>query len=175
MSTARAAIVLGLVLLGTAAADSATALEGGRGGLLRRRRGVSTPQATAAPEKNQGADARAKKFVEYYEATVRPLEIEANRRSWVANVTGKDADFQEKQAAEDKLDLSLADAKRFAELKAIKDAGVRDPLLARQIAVLYLEFLGRQVPPSCSRRFRRSRTRSSGSSTSTATTWAARN
>ncbi len=147
MPTVRAAIMLGLILLGAAAADSATALEGGRGGLLRRHRGVLTPQATAAPEKNQAADTEAKKFVEYYEATVRPLEIEANRRSWVANVTGKDADFQEKQAAEDKLDLCLADATRFAELKAIKEAGVRDPLLARQIAVIYLEFLGRQVPP----------------------------
>ena len=58
MSTARAAIVLGLVLLGTAAADSATALEGGRGGLLRRHRGVSTPQATAAPEKTKGPTPR---------------------------------------------------------------------------------------------------------------------
>ena len=106
-----------------------------------------TPQTTAALEKDQAIDAHARRFVEYYEATVRPLEIEANRLSWIANVTGKDADYQKKQAAEDKLDLCLSDPQRFAELKAIKDAGVRDPLLARQIAVLYLEFLGRQVPP----------------------------
>ena len=34
---------------------------------------------------------------------------------------------------------------RFAELKAIKEQGVADPLLARQITVLYLEYLAKQV------------------------------
>ncbi len=145
MLITHAKLVLVVIVLGTLAAGSAAALEGGRG-MLRRRHRVLTPQTTAAPEKDQATDARAKKFAAYYEATVRPLEIEANRLSWTANVTGRDADFQKKQAAEDKLDLCLADPKRFAELKAIKDAGVRDPLLARQIDVLYLEFLGRQVP-----------------------------
>jgi peptidyl-dipeptidase A len=142
---ARVAFVFVLILLGTAA-DSAVALQKGRG-ILRRHRGVSTPQATAAAEKGQAMDARAKQFVEYYEATVRPLEIEASRASWIANVSGKEADFQNKQEAEDALDLCLADGKRFAELKAIKDGRVGDPLLARQIAVIYLEYLGRQVPP----------------------------
>jgi peptidyl-dipeptidase A len=146
MSASHAKLALVLVALGTLVADFAIAQEGGRG-FLRRRRGVPTPQTTAAGEKNQGTDAQAKKFIAYYEANIRPLEIEAGRLSWIANVTGKESDFEKKQAAEDKLDSSLADAKRFAELKAIKDAGVRDPLLAREIDVLYLEFLGRQVPP----------------------------
>ncbi len=148
---AKAALVL--IVLGMLAADSAAALEGGQGGIFRRHRGILTTQSTTAAKQGQATDADAKKdddakkFVEYYEATVRPLEIEAGRLSWVANVTGKEADFQAKQAAEDKLDLCLADPKRFAELKAIKEGGVHDPLLARQIAVLYLEFLGRQVSP----------------------------
>ena len=142
----RAKVALVVIVLGTLLAESAVALEGGRG-LLRRRQGVSTPQTTAAPEKNQPTETQAKKFVAYYEATVRPLEIEASRLSWIANVSGREADFQKKRDAEDKLDLCLANPKRFAELKAIKEAGVHDPQLARQIAVLYLEFLGRQVPP----------------------------
>jgi len=41
----------------------------------------------------------------------------------------------------------LSDPKTFAELKAVKEGGVRDPLLARQIEVLYLQYLGRQVDP----------------------------
>ena len=101
----------------------------------------------AAAENDDGIDARAKRFVEYYEATVRPLEIEANRLSWIANVTGKEEDYAKKQAAEEKVDLCLADPQRFAELKAIKQAGVHSPLLAREITVVYLEALGKQLPP----------------------------
>lgn len=97
--------------------------------------------------KDSDADVRALRFVDYYQTTVRPLEIEAGRLSWVANVTGNEADYAKKQAAEEKLDVCLSDVRWFAELKAIKESHVRDPLLARQIAVLYLEFLGRQVSP----------------------------
>ena len=63
------------------------------------------PAATLAYEN----DARAKRFVERYDATVRPLEIAAARAFWNANVTGKEADFQKKQEAEEKLELSLSD------------------------------------------------------------------
>jgi peptidyl-dipeptidase A len=101
----------------------------------------------AGAEDSSTADARAKRFVRQYEATVRPLEIEVNRCAWTANVTGKNEDFQKKQEAEEQLDLRLSDPRQFAELKAVKEAGVSDPLLARQIAVLYLEYLERQVPP----------------------------
>ncbi len=139
----RTALVL--IALGVLFADSAMAQDGSRG-FLRRRRPASASQPTVG-EKDRGTDAQARKFVAYYEASIRPLEIEAGWLSWLANVSGKEADFAAKQAAEDKLDASLADAKRFAELKAIKDSGVRDPLLSREIDVLYLEFLGRQVPP----------------------------
>jgi len=90
--------------------------------------------------KDQGIDARARRFVEYYEATVRPLEIEASRLSGSPMSPAKDADFLKKQAAEDKLDLCLSDPRWFTELKTIKSREWRNPLLARQIAVLYLEF-----------------------------------
>ena len=51
---------------------------------------IAGPAATLA----YADDARAKRFVEQYEATVRPLEIEAARRFWTANVTGKEEDFR---------------------------------------------------------------------------------
>jgi peptidyl-dipeptidase A len=90
-------------------------------------------------------DARAKLFLDQYEQNVRPLEIEAARCYWAANVTGTEADFQKKQAAEETVDLALSDPSRFAELKAIRQAGVADPQVARQIEVLYLEYLDKQV------------------------------
>ena len=91
--------------------------------------------------------ARAGRFIQHYEATVRPLEIEANRAAWIANLTGKDEDFKRKEEAETKLALALSDRRAFAELKAIQQDGLLDPLLARQIKVLYLEYLGKQIDP----------------------------
>ena len=118
--------------------------------------------------------ARAKRFIESYNADVRPLEIEVNRSAWTANITGKEADFQKKQAAEEKLDLCLADPKQFAELKAIKQSGVSDPLLAREIAVLYLEYLEQQIPAELMKKIWPSRTPSSRRSTSSGPSSAAR-
>ncbi len=103
--------------------------------------------SAAALEPDKENDARAKRFVDQYDATVRPLEIEAARLFWTANVTGKEEDFQKKQEAEEKVELALSDPQRFAELKTIKGAAISDPLLARQVTVLYLEYLGKQVDP----------------------------
>ncbi|MBU4273745.1 MAG: M2 family metallopeptidase [Planctomycetes bacterium] len=102
---------------------------------------------TAASESDKPNDARAMQFIRQYEATVRPLEIETNLLWWTASLTGKEEDFRKKQAAEEKLDLCLANPQRFAELKAIRQSGVSDPLLARQIDVLYRKYLSRQIPP----------------------------
>ena len=58
MSASHAKLALVLITLVTLVADFAIAQEGGRG-FLRRRRGVSTPQTTAASEKNQATEAQA--------------------------------------------------------------------------------------------------------------------
>ncbi|MBN1395850.1 MAG: M2 family metallopeptidase [Pirellulales bacterium] len=92
-------------------------------------------------------DARARCFIQQYEETVEPLVIEVNRRDWDAAVSGKEEDFRKKQEAEEKLNLCLADADKFAELKSIRQSELSDPLLARQIDVLYRQYLSRQVPP----------------------------
>lgn len=90
-------------------------------------------------------DARAQRYIEYL-AGIRPLEIALNLADWTANVSGKEEDFQKRQAAEEALDRALSDPTPFAELKAIKQAGDLSPLVARQIQILYLEFLEKQVP-----------------------------
>ena len=55
--------------------------------------GVIAQQAGSA---EPAADARAKRFVEQYEKTVRPLEVEVSRLWWNANVTGKDEAYKAK-------------------------------------------------------------------------------
>jgi peptidyl-dipeptidase A len=92
-------------------------------------------------------DSRARRFIARHEAAVRPLELESARCWWNANTTGSDEAFRKKQEIETRLDLLLANRETFAELKAIKQQPIGDPLVARQIAVLYLQYLGRQIDP----------------------------
>lgn len=101
------------------------------------------PGAAAADD----ADLRARRFIDRHEATVKPLEIEVGRRWWDANVSGKDEDYRLKEEAENKLDGRLSDPKAFAELKALRGK-VGDRLLARQIEVLYLDYLEKQLDPA---------------------------
>lgn len=105
---------------------------------------VGRPTAARAEEDN---DARARRFIARHEATIRPLEIEVGRRWWQANISGKEEDYRRKQEAETQLERRLADPKSFGQLKAIREAKVRDGLLARQIDVLYLQYLAKQVDP----------------------------
>src|SRR5438093_6826551 len=90
-------------------------------------------------------DSRARKFIADHEARIRPLEKAVNLAWWTANVSGKDEDFKVKEQAQNKLDEALADKDRFAELKALKQLKLRDRLIARQIDVLYLMYLEKQV------------------------------
>ncbi len=91
-------------------------------------------------------DERARAFIRYYEEQVRPLEIAVNLAWWQANITGKDEDFKAKEEAQNKLDAALSNRERFAELKALHGQ-VQDRLLARQIHLLYLAHLEKQVEP----------------------------
>ena len=97
-------------------------------------------------------DDKASAFIQGHEAKIKPLELAAAIAWWNANVSGKDADFQAKEDAQNKLDAALADRAVFAELKAVKDAKVNDPILARQIDVLYLQYLEKQVDPALLRK-----------------------
>jgi peptidyl-dipeptidase A len=100
---------------------------------------VASPQATD----------RARRFLQNYEAKVRPLEIAAGRAWWDANISGKDEDFERKKQAQNKLDEALSDRAQFQELKGIKDGGgIDDRILARCIDVLYLMYLEKQVDPA---------------------------
>src|SRR5438093_13384586 len=90
-------------------------------------------------------DSRARKFIADHEARIRPLEKAVNLAWWTANVSGKDEDFKVKEQAQNKLDEALADKDRFADLKSLRQLKLRDRLIARQIGVLYLTYLEKQV------------------------------
>lgn len=96
---------------------------------------------------DSSSDARAREFIASHEKSVRPLEKAAGVAWWNANISGKDEDFKAKEEAQNKLDQMLANRERFAELKKIKEAKPSDPMLSRQIDVLYLAYLEKQVDP----------------------------
>jgi peptidyl-dipeptidase A len=92
---------------------------------------------------------RARKFVEAHVARLRPLELEANRAWWDANVSGKDEDFKRKEEAQNRIDEALANPELFREIKSLKSEGrIEDPILAREVEVLYLAYLEKQVEPA---------------------------
>jgi len=110
-----------------------------------------TPRLPGSP-----AD-EAAKFIAEHESTVRPLEITLSRAWWNANVSGKAEDFQAKEEAQNKLDAVLSDPVRFGRLKAVRAALASaaekpDAIIARQIELLYLQYLEKQVDPELLRK-----------------------
>lgn len=100
----------------------------------------------AMPASNDIAS-RTHAFITAHEAKVRPLERQAALAWWNANISGKDEDFKAKEEAQNQLDEALADKDGFAELKQIKESKPADALLRREVDVLYLMYLEKQVDP----------------------------
>jgi peptidyl-dipeptidase A len=94
----------------------------------------------------------ARSFARDHEARIQPIEIEVARAWWAANTTGKDEDFAVKERAENRLNETLSDPDRFAQLGKIKAGEINDPVLARQVQVLYLQYLEKQVDPALMKR-----------------------
>src|SRR5262245_55250302 len=84
-------------------------------------------------------------------AKLRPLEEAAARACWNANISGKDEDYAKKEDAQNKIDAALSDKKMFDRVKPLKMAAdqgeIKDALVARQIQLIYLQYLEKQVDP----------------------------
>jgi peptidyl-dipeptidase A len=95
---------------------------------------------------DQSATERARRFVQAHEARLKPLEHAANLAWWNANTTGKAEDFKRKEEAQNKIDEALSRPDTFREVKSIKEqGGIDDVIVAREIEVLYLAYLEKQV------------------------------
>jgi len=111
--------------------------------------GAGSPQ----PDSGGEAEVRFRKLLETYVARLQPLHIERERADWAANISGSDADFARKNAAEQALIELRSDRAVFAELKQLKESGqVTDPILARQLDVMYRAFLPGQADPELQKR-----------------------
>jgi peptidyl-dipeptidase A len=87
----------------------------------------------------------ARDFIKHYEQTVVPIEISLSRAWWDANTTGSDEAFAQKEVLDKQMNSLLAKTEDFDRLKTIKAGKISDPQVARQIELLYLLYLGKQV------------------------------
>jgi peptidyl-dipeptidase A len=101
---------------------------------------------TSKQEKMQN---RMKDFISTFEKKAIPLYRESALASWNANITGTNEDFAKSEKASFEYAKIFTDSIAFAELKEIKESNlVQDPLLLRQIELLYNGYLGGQVDPA---------------------------
>ncbi len=103
------------------------------------------------------AVATARAFIADHEAHARPLEKALAIAWWNANTSGKDEHFKAKEEAQNRLDALFADPERFKWLEKIRldnwgDRFHPQYLLRRQIELLYLQHLEKQVDPALLRK-----------------------
>jgi peptidyl-dipeptidase A len=103
---------------------------------------LASASTTTAQEDTSAAAAA---FVKRYETNVVPVEIALSRAWWDANTTGSDEDFAKKVALDKQMNELLASKEDFEKLKTIKAGTITDEQLKRQIEILYLLYLGKQV------------------------------
>jgi peptidyl-dipeptidase A len=85
-------------------------------------------------------------FLKDYEAKVVSLTKEQNLAYFTATVSGKDEDYKKSAELEIQLSKIHANKEDFAQLKKFKDSNfITDPLLKRQLDVLYNKYLGNQI------------------------------
>ena len=107
------------------------------------------PLLASCTSKQEKMENRMRSFITSYESKVIPLYKESALASWNANVTGSNEDFAKSEKASFEFARLFTDKQAFAELKEIKESGtVQDLLLARQLELLYNNFLGGQVDTS---------------------------
>ena len=88
-----------------------------------------------------------------YLTKYKPLWMESAAAWWEANISGADAAYARKTAAERALVDLHSDRELFARLKALKEQGqVTDPVLRRELDVMYRTFLPGQVDPALQKR-----------------------
>jgi peptidyl-dipeptidase A len=89
-----------------------------------------------------------KEFITSHVEKIKPLEKQGNLAWWEAAVTGDPKAYDRSSEVTLQIRRVYSDPKDFAFLKETKQSGpVQDPLLARQLTVLYNAYLSNQIEP----------------------------
>jgi len=99
--------------------------------------------------KQEKMENRMRSFISSYEEQVIPLYKESALSSWEANISGTDEAWAKNEKASVAYISFFTDRAAFAELKELKESGlVKDPLLARQLDLIYNQYLSGQIDTS---------------------------
>jgi peptidyl-dipeptidase A len=87
-------------------------------------------------------------FIQTHVEKIKPMEKQVNLAYWDAANSGKEADYDKVSALTLEIRRLYSDPCDFAFIKEAKESGqVKDPLLARQMDVLYNAYLENQIEP----------------------------
>ena len=108
---------------------------------------VVTSMAAGGSAEN-AKESQLKEFITSHVEKIKPLDKQANLAWWDAAVTGDPKAYDRSSAMTLQIRRIYSDPKDFAFLKEVKQSGpVKDPLLARQLTVLYNVYLANQIDP----------------------------
>jgi peptidyl-dipeptidase A len=112
-----------------------------------------TTQPASQPAAKTPAEKEFLTLYDAYIAKYEPLYRQAEKAWWDANVTGAEEAFARQRQAKNAIIELHHDKAVFEKLKALKDGGqVADPLVKRQLDVMYREFLADQADPEVQKR-----------------------
>jgi peptidyl-dipeptidase A len=101
-----------------------------------------------ARSQSQAAEQEFAQLRDSYVAKFKPLYIESATAWWEANTTGKDEAYARKEKAEKALAELHSDRATFAKLRSLKADGlIADPIMARELDVMYRKHLPGQADP----------------------------
>ncbi len=87
-----------------------------------------------------------KSFISKFEEKYVPLYKQSAEAYWTASISGKEEDFKKSAAVEFEITKIFADKASFETLKKIKESkSITDPVLNRQLTVLFNAFSGEQI------------------------------
>ncbi len=87
-----------------------------------------------------------KELLTKIENEVKPLRTESNIAMWNGSISGNEEDFAKSAQAQEKVTAYLSDKEIFSQLKSFKESGkIKDPVLVRQLDVVYNQFLANQA------------------------------
>lgn len=92
---------------------------------------------------------RLQEIIDTTVSKYQPLMKEASSLYWNSAISGSSADFQAYSEANKKFSKFFSDKETFSELKKIKERGnIKDPILARELEILYDTYLSKQADSS---------------------------
>jgi peptidyl-dipeptidase A len=110
--------------------------------------GLLVAGAAACGYADNAKETELKQFIARHVETIKPLEKQANLAWWDAAVTGDPKAYDRSSALTLQIRRVYSDPQEFAFLQEARQSGqIKDPLLARQLTVLYNAYLANQIEP----------------------------